>query len=101
MNDGINRERIERIARMEQILDQSDAAVSAVFEAMQAYRAILPGLKELSDYYTSPLWMEDFEADEAGLLPENLKRGVLSEDAVCNLLDYELLLREEFKRFGR
>ena len=101
MSDSINKDRIEHIARMEKILDQSSAAVAGVFEAMQAYRAILPELKELSDYYTSPQWLADFEADEAGLMPEGLKRGVLSEDAVCSLLDYEQLLREEFKRFGR
>lgn len=30
--------------------------------------------------------MDDFEADEAGLLPADLKRGVLSEDAVYDLI---------------
>jgi len=43
-------------------------------------------LKILIDYYEGPLWREDFEADEAGKLPKDLKRGVLSEDAVYNLL---------------
>ena len=39
--------------------------------------------------------MEDFEADEQGLLPTGLKRGVLSEDAVWDLLtdNRELLAR--------
>ncbi len=30
--------------------------------------------------------MKDFEADEAGKLPSDLKRGVLSEDAVYDLI---------------
>ena len=34
----------------------------------------------------SPQWMKDFEADEAGKLPADLKRGVLSEDAVYDLI---------------
>ena len=42
--------------------------------------------KKLSDYYGSSRWMKDFEADEAGKLPRDLKRGVLSEDAVWDLL---------------
>jgi hypothetical protein len=33
----------------------------------------------LDEYYTSGEWQEDYEADEEGLLPANLKRGVLSQ----------------------
>ena len=51
------------------------------------YTSVLPGLKELEDYYTSPEWQEDYAADEAGLLPEGLKRGVLSQDGISDLLD--------------
>ena len=29
----------------------------------------------------------DFEADEAGLLPPELRRGVLSEDGISHLLE--------------
>ena len=45
----------------------------------------------LSDYYGSDTWKQDFADDEAGLLPKDLKRGVLSEDAIWNLLaDWQL-----------
>ena len=39
--------------------------------------------------------MQDFEDDEAGKIPRDLKRGVLSEDAVYDLLteNRELLVR--------
>lgn len=40
----------------------------------------------LSDYYGSEVWKQDFADDEAGLLPKDLKRGVLSEDGLWNLL---------------
>ena len=37
----------------------------------------------------SELWKLDFAADEAGNLPPDLKRGILSEDGIWNLLtDY-------------
>ena len=36
----------------------------------------------------------DFEADEAGLLPKGLKRGVLSEDGIYDLL-------EEYKELSK
>ena len=43
-------------------------------------------------YYNSPQWRKDFEADEAGKLPKGLKRSVLSEDGIYDLLsDYQCL----------
>ena len=86
MNLDVNAERIERIIRMEQALDASNEAVSTLAAALDGYQEVLPSLLELTEYYSSPLWRSDFEADEAGKLPENLKRGVLSEDAVYDLL---------------
>ena len=38
-----------------------------------------------SAYYGSDEWKQDLADDEAGRLPQDLKRGVLSEDAVWNL----------------
>ena len=36
--------------------------------------------------YTSQQWKDDLAADEAGDFPEKLKRGVLSEDGIWNVL---------------
>ena len=78
--------RIERIAKMENALDASRTAISAMQTALEEYEAVQDDWKKLSDYYGSAQWMRDFEADEAGKLPKDLKRGVLSEDAVYDLL---------------
>ena len=43
-------------------------------------------LQVLKDYYEGPLWKEDYAADERGELPEDLIRGVLSQDALYDLL---------------
>ena len=50
-------------------------------------RAALNDIAILRQYMDSGLWKEDFEADERGELPANLKRGVLSEDGLWNLLE--------------
>ena len=86
---------IERIERMEQFLKESERAVRSLSAALAQYEAAQNGLKKLSAYYGSTLWMKDFEADEAGKLPAELKRGVLSEDGVYDLLTehHELVLR--------
>lgn len=39
----------------------------------------------LSSYYET-LWKDDFEADENGLIPKGMKRGILSEDGLYDLL---------------
>ena len=42
--------------------------------------------RELRDYYENGQWRRDYEADERGELPSNLKRGVLSQDGLWDLL---------------
>lgn len=44
-------------------------------------------IQQLNAYYTSGQWLEDYTADENGELPPNLKRGVLSQDALYDLLE--------------
>jgi len=44
-------------------------------------------LRLLEEYYTSGQWREDYEADENGQLPPDLKRGVLSQDGLYDLLE--------------
>lgn len=77
---------IDRIAEMERCLDASTEAVNQLSEALNAYEQNRKSLKKLFDYYGSTNWMKDFEADEAGKLPHELKRGVLSEDTVYDLI---------------
>lgn len=79
-------EQIERIKQMEQRLDRASQAVIQLSAALDQYAAAQESLKILSDYYSSDEWKQDFADDEAGLLPKDLKRGVLSEDAIWNVL---------------
>lgn len=79
-------EQIKRIKYMETKLDEIAMAVRKLTDALENYEGIQTGLQELCDYYESPLWRRDFEDDEKGKLPADLKRGVLSEDAVYDLL---------------
>ena len=87
-------EQIERIQTMEQALDRAQAAVSALSEALDAYCGVLPDLKALDAYLQSDEWKADYASDEAGALPAELKRGVLSEDGVYDLLTENDALRK-------
>lgn len=68
-------DRIERVERYERLYDE--AAVSHDPELLSL----------LDAYYTSGQWREDYEADERGELPPDLKCGVLSQDALYDLLE--------------
>ena len=43
-------------------------------------------MRDLEAYYASQEWKDDYAADEAGELPADLRRGVLSEDGIYNEL---------------
>lgn len=93
--------RTERITYMERRLDEAAEAVSALEAALDRYAAVRAGLRELTAYYEGGQWMEDFEADAAGEIPRDLKRGVLSEDAVYDLLtDHDRVVRR-LRELGR
>ena len=77
---------IERIQYYEKILDEAKFAIRKLDEALENYLNLQEEIKELEDYYDSPLWMKDYRDDEEGKLPYDLKRGVLSEDGVYNVL---------------
>lgn len=76
----------ERITQMEHRLDRATAAVEALAAAMEQYQAAQDDLAALDAYLGSPEWHADRNDDEAGRLPAVLRRGVLSEDAIWNLL---------------
>ena len=84
---------IDRITRMEKALDAASAAIKQLGEAANAYADAHAQLQELTAYYSSEDWFSDLSDDEMGLLPRDLKRGVLSQDAVYDLLcDNDALL---------
>ena len=78
---------IERIEYMERLLDfVIEARKEQQIDPEKSAR-IQEALRILAEYYGSDEWKQDFADDEAGLLPKDLKRGVLSEDGIWNLLE--------------
>jgi len=85
---------IERIKWMEQRFNNALAAIKD--ESAASLKTIKEDVAELNKYYGSELWKQDFAADEAGNLPPDLKRGVLSEDGIWNLLsDYRNIQKKK------
>ena len=93
-----NKKQIARIRLMERRLNRAVAAVKRLTAALDKYEAVLVDITALDEYYGSELWRQDLADDEAGRLPEGLKRGVLSEDGIWNLLTDCKKLNERLKR---
>ena len=81
-----NKQQIARIRAMEQRMNRAAAAVKRLSVALDKWESAQEDITALGEYYGSDLWRQDFADDEAGLLPADLKRGVLSEDGLWNLL---------------
>ena len=97
-----NKEQITRIRQMERRLDRALAAVKRLSAALDKWEDAQEAIAALNEYYGSDLWRQDYADDEAGRLPADLKRGVLSEDGIWNLLvdvkEMNELLREVAKK---
>lgn len=64
-----------RVRRMEELFDRLREAPDPQLQ------------EELLAYYEGGQWLLDYEADQRGELPRDLKRGVLSQDGIWNLLE--------------
>ena len=95
-----DKEQIARIRKMERRLNQALAAVKRLELALEKYEAAQDDIAALGEYYGSDLWKQDLADDEAGRLPNDLKRGVLSEDGIWNLLTDCKELKERMRELG-
>lgn len=77
---------IKRVREMEGRFDKLTGILRALEEAISEFKASKDDLDALRNYMDSGQWLKDYEADEAGMIPDGLKRGVLSEDALYDLL---------------
>ncbi len=90
-------EQTERIKEMEQRMNRASMAVMGLSAALDQFEAAKNDIDTLNTYYGSSEWKEDFDADQQNLLPKDLKRGVLSEDGLWNLLEDYRELKKRLK----
>ena len=82
-----NKQQLARIRQMERRLNRASAAVKRLEAALDKWDDAQEAIAALNEYYGSDLWKQDLADDEAGRLPADLKRGVLSEDGIWDLLN--------------
>lgn len=79
------KKKYEHITKMENIMVRQEEAVRKLEEILKEIDSCQKDYEKLNEYYYSEQRFQDIEDEENHLLPEDLKRGVLSEDEVYNL----------------
>ena len=87
----------QHIYAMENILDKATYMMDTLEKKIAEYEEFQSAINKLEAYYTSQQWKDDYAMDEAGKIPEKLKRGVLSQDGIWNMLERN---RELSRRIG-
>lgn len=87
--------RFERIAQMEAILDKHQELADRMEQMLMEFEEHQKAYQKLYRYYGSEAFMRDVEASNRESFPADVKCGVLSEDAVFDLIgqNEEIALR--------
>ena len=88
---------IERIKYFEKLLDEGYEIEKNLIKAIDEFNNYESQFKELDNYLQSKEWIQDFESDENNELPKDLKRGVLGEDYLYDLIDMYHKLKNKIK----
>ena len=92
---------IERIEYLEKIFDEVRSAFKNDKNFLENKKMEVK-VSLLTQYLESGQWLRDFELDEKGKLPSDLKRGILSEDGLYNLIaDIEQAKRKKSGFIGK
>ena len=91
----MNKDKIKRIDKMEKIMDKSADIFRKLNIVLDKLEENLADYKKLHEYYSSENWFLDVEDFNNGVLPQDLKCGVLSEDGAYNLFgeNHELAIK--------
>ena len=84
---AIEKEKIERIQRMEGYLNAYAKTLEETKQAMDRLKEHQESYIQLRDYYSSQVYFDDLELSNQADFPDDLPCGVLSEDAVYDMLD--------------
>lgn len=77
---------IERVKKMEAYFEMLSAFSEGACQNEEQAADLDEAVSELTAYLENGQWLLDYECDERGELPAHLKRGVLSQDGLYNLL---------------
>ena len=93
----MNTKLIERVRAMEEDFNVVRDIMNEMEMAVSRFESLQERIGHLSGYLEDGQFLKDFEADERGELPKDMPRGVLSEDALYELLEDVSEMRSRLK----
>ncbi|MDO4637251.1 MAG: DUF4298 domain-containing protein [Lautropia sp.] len=75
---------LARIQRLEALYNEWAELLPGLQLAQQQWQQARERLQVLRQYYFEGEWRSDFAADEAGRIPDGVRRGILTEDTLYN-----------------
>lgn len=88
---------IARVRKMEDDFNMVRDIMDDMEMAVYNFEAVQRRIERLFQYMEDGQFLKDFEADERGELPKDMERGVLSEDALDQLLVDVTMMRNRLK----
>ena len=89
---------IARVRKMEEDFNMVRDIMDDMEMAIYKFEVVQRRIDRLFRYMEGGQFLKDFEADERGELPKDMERGVLSEDALDELLTDVTLMRNRLKK---
>ncbi len=77
---------LDRVIYMENLYDRINEALESQDNPVERLGQLQEEINELETYYLGSDWLEDFDAEKRDEFPKNLNRGILTEDAIYDLL---------------
>ena len=88
---------VTRLNKYEKMLNNSIKTINRFKKEYIKYEKIQSSISSLAAYYQSEEWLNDFEDYENGNIDKSIPVGILSEDAIYNLLDENNELAKELQ----
>ena len=81
------RSRNTRVEQMSSLYDRLAGLLGELDARREELLALHAEVEKLKKYQSSGRWLQDYEADERGEIPQDVNRSVLSQDGLYNLLE--------------
>lgn len=81
----VSKKEIEEVKKYESILNKQLDLIDKLNKTIDEFKKNKKDYIKLRDYYNSEQYFEDLAKDKNGEYPEDLPRGIFSEDAVFDL----------------
>ena len=75
-----------RVEQMEAYYDQLCEILGEEMDFSNLEQEYQEKVSCLTEYYEGGQWLKDYEADEQGLIPSDVKRSILAQDTLYNFL---------------